>query len=139
MLPYPDPRHPQFLIQMFELAKTSKDAYSIVLSQDPSEVNQNQAREVLQSLLAWRCALPKLFWPESITCWSTQGLWTLILLIWYARIECHIRRTLWKGIVTAKQEDFTARSHFTNAILEFDMAIRKAMLHNLCEYMPLAT
>lgn len=138
ILPHSDSRHAQFLLQMFDLALISKKVYLSILSKDPSEVNEAQVGQALQSMLAWRRTFPILLWPESITCWPTQGLWTLIPLAWYARVECHVRRTLWKNKALSDEDDCGARSHFSNAILDFDLAIRRAVLHRLCEYMPLA-
>lgn len=138
ILPRTDSRHAHFVLQMFDLALINKRVYLSILSRNSSEVNQTQIEQALESMLAWRRDFPTILWPESVTCWSTEGLWTLIPLAWYATFECQIRRALWKNITLAGEDNSGARSHFINAILDFDLSVRRAVLHRLCEYMPLA-
>lgn len=138
ILPDTSSRHAHFALQMFDLTLKTKGFYLSILSRNPSEVNQAQIGQALESMLAWRRTFPALLWPESVTCWSTEGLWTLIPLAWYATFECQLRRALWKKTTLAGEDDSATRSHFSNAILDFDLSVRRAVLHKLCEYMPLA-
>ncbi|KAJ0418323.1 fungal-specific transcription factor domain-containing protein [Aspergillus carlsbadensis] len=101
----------------------------------PSPVAQNyRPRDFEHELVQWRKALPYELRPESVTAWTHDNHWILVLRAMSYRFES----VLWRE--ERKLHDFdegrTMLRKQQDAMLELDMILERFMLHNLVELCP---
>lgn len=136
-LPAVNTTQKQFFIHLSRLALIGREAHLVILSRQLSKIDHSQADDVLSSMKSWRQALPFQLTSESVSSWTSEGIWVLVLAAWCCRMECHIYRTLWRSFMHSGMESLPASRGLQDSIFNLDAIIKRAVLHGLCRFMPL--